>query len=202
VSSDCDLDDLCYQRSEGTINSKSGRGGQRSHLALPGIMHRHLNCIKTVQMFRLSGGTFSLQSWLQRRLGQLRFSYQLNSGCRDYPRPDAVVKAVNCHTSCHSIGHGGISDTLAQPEIAPGDDDCRSYGSVDEVDRSQTFCRNTLIYWCTGGGSSEDSISNSEAVEVYGEQEVRYQQDQYPDWSWCHSGQYQQGQYQQNNELV
>jgi hypothetical protein len=73
--------------------------------------------------------------------------------------------AVNCHTSCHGINHDGISDLLAQPEIAPGDDDCRSCGGVDEVDRSQTFGCKALICSSTGGDSSEDNLSNSEAVE-------------------------------------
>jgi hypothetical protein len=92
VSGDSDLDSLDYQSSGSTVDGKGGSGGRRSHVAIPAIMRRHLNCMKTVQMFKLSGGIFSLQSWMNHSRGQLRFSNQLNrrKGRRNCPGPDAI----------------------------------------------------------------------------------------------------------------
>ena len=153
---------------------------------MPAIMRRHLNCIKTVQMFKLSGGIFFLQPWMNRRRGHLRFSYQLNrrKGRRNCPWPDAVVTAVDSRISC--IGHGGIGDPLAQPEIASGDevdckvscDDCRSYGGGDDLNGLQTLGREALMHVSIGGDCREGNASNSEAAEVNGEQGVECQPDQ------------------------
>jgi hypothetical protein len=93
VSGDSDLDSLDYQSSGSTVDGKGGSGGRRSQVAIPAVMRRHLNCMKTVQMFKLSGGTFSLQSWMNHSRGHLRFPYQLNrsKGRRNCPGPDAVI---------------------------------------------------------------------------------------------------------------
>ena len=66
VRSDSVLDALDYQSSGSTFDGKGGSGGRLSLLALPAIMRRQLNCIKTVQMFRLSCGISPLQLWSSR----------------------------------------------------------------------------------------------------------------------------------------
>ena len=66
VRSDSVLDALDYQSSGSTLDGSGGSGGRLSHLALPAIMRRQLNCIKTVQIFRLSCGISPLQLWSSR----------------------------------------------------------------------------------------------------------------------------------------
>ena len=101
------LDTLDYQSSGSTADGGKGSSSRRrNQLTMPAIMRRHLNCIKTVQMFKLSGGIFFLQLWMNRRRGHLYFSYQLNrrKGRRNCPGPDAVVTAVDSRISCIGVG--------------------------------------------------------------------------------------------------
>jgi hypothetical protein len=66
-------------RSDSTIGGERGSGG-RYRLKLPPSMLRHLNCIKTVEMYKRSGGLFSLKPRMNRRR-HLRFPCRL--GCGD-----------------------------------------------------------------------------------------------------------------------
>ena len=101
-------------------------------------------------------------------------------------RADAVVTVVNSHTGC-------ISDPLAQPEIASGDEgDCKvnDYGGVVE-DRSRTPSLQVgreleALMSCSTGGHGDSS------------EEANYQPDQHPDQSWRQQGQCQPGPYQLN----
>ena len=175
-SGDSDLDPLDYQSSGITVDGKDGSGGRRSHIAIPAIMRRHLNCIRTVQSFKLSGGIFSIQPWINRRRGHLRFSYQLyrGQGRWNCPGPDAIVTAVDGRIGC--IGLGGIGDPLAQPETASGDedvctlhdDDCRNYGGGNNVNRSQTLGHEALIHGNIGRNCREGNASTSEAAVIHG----------------------------------
>ncbi len=177
VSGDSDLDALDYQSSGSTVDGKGGSGGRQSHLTIPAIMRHHLNCIRTVQLFKISGEIFSIQPGINRRRGHLRFSYQLNRerGRRNRPGPDAVATAVDGLINC--IGLGGIGDLLAQPETASGDevdctlydDECRRYGDGDDVNRSQTLGHEEAL-GNRGSDCREGNASNIEAAEVNGEQ--------------------------------
>jgi hypothetical protein len=123
-------------------------------------------------MFTLSCGIFSLQTWMNRRRGHYRFSYELNrrKGRRNCPGSDAVATAVHGRISC--IGLGGIGHPLAQPETASCDEvdckaycvDCKSNGGGDDVNRSQTLGREALMHGSIEGGSRE--CNTSEAVKV------------------------------------
>ncbi len=87
VSGDSDLDTLDYQSSRSTVDGKGSSGGRQCHLVIPASMCRQLNCIRTVQRFKLSGGIFNLLPWMNRHSKQLCFTYQLTrgKGCRNCP---------------------------------------------------------------------------------------------------------------------